>query len=296
MLPNFLIVGAAKAGTTSLYYYLQQHPQISFPIIKEPKYFSSKNLMFPHNGIGDDYVDRYAIRCLSDYNELFFDVDNERVGEVSPDYLYYYKSCSKEIKELLGDIPIIIILRDPVKRAFSAYSYMVRDSRETLCFKDALTIEEKRLADNYDFIWGYKKGGLYYNQVSAYMNVFSKVKVVIFEDFIENIAKCMFEIFEFLGVKSDYNVETGLIYNSSGVPNNMFVKFLLSRNNKVSQNMREIAKKYIKREWLENISSKYLVKNKINKEDEVYLKKYYSDEIFKIETLLGCNLDKWKCC
>lgn len=293
-LPNFLIVGAAKAGTTSLYYYLQQHPQISFPVIKEPKYFSSKNLRFPHNGIGDDYVDKYAIKNLSDYDKLFHNVDNERVGEASPDYLYYYESCTKEIKKLLGDIPIIIILRDPVKRAFSAYSYMVRDSRETLCFLDALAVEEKRLTNNYDFIWGYKRGGLYYNQVFTYLNTFSRVKIIIFEDFVLDVTACLKEIFEFLGVEKNVNIKTELIHNSSGVPNNVFVKFLLSRDNEISQNMREFAKKYVKRDWLEVVSSKFLVKKKLSKDNELYLREYYADEVIRIEKLIGYNLDKWK--
>ena len=65
MLPNFLIIGAAKCGTTALYYYLKQHPEISFPKLKEPKFFSSNGETFPHNGVGDVSVDKYAVKSLS---------------------------------------------------------------------------------------------------------------------------------------------------------------------------------------------------------------------------------------
>ena len=152
MLPNFLIIGASKCGTTSLYYYLKQHPEISFSDLKEPKYFSSVNESFPHNGIGDKSVDKYAIKSLTEYKSLFADLHNKRVGEASPDTLYFYDKTASLIKETLGDIPIIIMLRNPVKRAFSAFMYLKRDSREKLSFRDGLLAENRRLKDNWDFI------------------------------------------------------------------------------------------------------------------------------------------------
>ena len=142
MLPNFLIVGASKCGTTALYYYLKQHPEISFPDLKEPKYFSSINAKFPHEGIGDISVDKYAVRSFDEYSSLFSNIQNVRVGEASPDTMYYYNKTVEEIKEKLGDIPIIIALRDPVRRGFSAYMYLKRDSREKLSFIDSLMEEE----------------------------------------------------------------------------------------------------------------------------------------------------------
>ena len=71
MLPNFLIIGAAKCGTTALYYYLNQHPEISFPKLKEPKFFSSTGETFPHNGVGDMSVDKYAVKSFEKYQKLF---------------------------------------------------------------------------------------------------------------------------------------------------------------------------------------------------------------------------------
>ena len=113
VLPNFLIVGAAKAGTTALYYYLKQHKDIGFPKLKEPKYFSSSNLKFPHKWVGDSSVDKYAIRDWDKYIDLFINLkDYKRVGEASPDYLFYHNQTAPLIKEKLGDIPIIIICRN----------------------------------------------------------------------------------------------------------------------------------------------------------------------------------------
>ena len=134
--PDFLIVGAAKAGTTSLYYYLQQHPDIWFPKLKETKYFSSKIKPYPQNGIGDWSIDRAAITKSSDYYNLFKSCPDDMIkGEASPDYLLFSKDLAPIIKEELGDIPIIISIRNPIYRAFSAYSNLLRDNREVLNFK-----------------------------------------------------------------------------------------------------------------------------------------------------------------
>lgn len=295
MLPNFLIVGAAKAGTTSLYYYLKMHPQISFPDLKEPKYFSSKNLKFPHNGTGDSSVDYYSIKTIENYESLFSNIKNQRVGEASPDYLYFYKNTPSEIKNNLGDIPIIIILRDPVKRAYSAYNYLVRDSREKKSFKEALQEEENRIKNNYDFIWAYKKAGLYYNQVKAYKESFTEVKIIIFEDFIEDVKDGLKDIFEFLRVEESYDIVDTVVHNPSGVPNNLFAKFILSRNNALSTYIREILKKYIDRLLLEKISSFFLSRKKINENDEKYLIEYFKDDVSKLRKYISNDLSAWSC-
>jgi len=293
MLPNFLIIGAAKAGTTSLYYYLQQHPSISFPKLKEPKYFSSKNLIFPHNGAGDTSVDAYAIKTFDDYKSLFSDIHNLRVGEASPDYLYFYESTPYEIKKTLGDIPIIIILRDPVKRAFSAYNYLVRDSRESKTFREALDSEEDRLRSNYDFIWGYKKGGMYYQQVEAFKDYFSAVKVVVFEDLISNIPNGLRDLFVFLGVDEDVSVDISVAHNQSGVPNNFLARFVLSRNNSFSPYLRELLKKYVDRNLLEKISSAFFVRSEMNTNDKDYLCSYFANDVARLRKYISNDLDKW---
>ncbi len=294
MLPNFLIVGSAKAGTTSLYYYLQQHPEISFPELKEPKYFSSLNLQFPHKGTGDSTVDKFAIKSFEEYKKLFNNLNTKRIGEASPDYLYYYEKTPDEIYQKLGDIPIIIILRSPIKRAFSAYSYLTRDSRETLTFKEALEKEEYRQNNNYDFIWSYKRGGLYYEQVRAYKNRFTNVKVLLLEEFSKDPEKEMASIFEFLQVDTSFRVSTEVTHNVSGKPSNFIARFLLSRDNNVSQILRELLKKYVRREWLEKISSKFMIKEKILDTDANFLKDYYQEDIHKLEKLLDKDLSIWK--
>ena len=294
MLPNFLIIGASKCGTTALYYYLKQHPEISFSDLKEPKYFSSVNESFPHNGIGDRSVDRYAIKSLTEYKALFADIENKRVGEASPDTLYFFDKTASHIKETLGDVPIVIMLRNPVKRAFSAFMYLKRDSREKLNFRDGLLAENKRLKDNWDFIWGYKKCGLYYNQVKSFTDNFSNVKVVLQEDLKNDTSATLEDIYSFLEVDEKFKTDVSIKHNESGMPNNIFSNFLLSRNNIFSTVIRELMKRFIPRDLLEKVASKSLERMSILEKDEIALKPYFFNDICKLENLINKDLSSWK--
>jgi len=294
MLPNFLIVGASKCGTTALYYYLKQHPNISFPELKEPKYFSSQFANFPHNGVGDLSVDKYALKSFSEYKKIFDRIENKKVGEASPDTIFYHKETAPLIKQKLGDIPIIIILREPVKRAFSAYMYLKRDSREFLSFREGLNAEEERRKNNWDFIWSYKQGGLYFNQVKTFFDNFTNVKVILQEDLKNNTGKILQEIFSFLNVTNNIEINTSIKHNESGIPKNIFAKFLLSRNNMFSVIFREIMKIVIPRVLLEKVASKSLVKEVLSLEDQEYLKPYFDEDIGKLEKLIDRDLSIWK--
>ncbi len=115
-LPNFLIVGAAKSGTTSLYYYLHEHPEIFLSAIKEPKFFSSEVLK-------DQYLTRknkdLYVGSYEEYRNLFRNVQSEKaIGEASTDTLFLYGSTIPRIKKYLGDPKIIVILRNPPAQPF----------------------------------------------------------------------------------------------------------------------------------------------------------------------------------
>ena len=293
MLPNFIIAGATRSGTTSLYYYLMQHPDITFPKLKEPRYFSSINLKLPQNGPGDFSVDRKLILSFDDYNKLYESINAKRIGDASSEYLYHYDVSAKEIKEKLGDIPIIIILRNPIERAFSAYNNLVRDGRETQNFSQALKLEDERMLNNWDMMWHYKRVGLYYNQVTEYLNTFSKVKVIIFEEFVKDPKKFLSELCSFLDVSPDMDIDTGTVYSYSGKPKNKLIAFLGSRNNKYINRIRVFALSLIPRNIFESISKKVLVKNQIDENSRNYLREFYKDDILKLQQLLKKDLSFW---
>jgi len=119
--PNIFLVGAAKSGTTAVYVYLYQHPEIYLSYLKEPKFLSITANKFPHNGPGDKKVDDGVIKSRDEYLNLFKDAEHEKViGESSADYLYFHNSVIPSIKTISPNAKILIILRSPVDRAYSA--------------------------------------------------------------------------------------------------------------------------------------------------------------------------------
>lgn len=290
-----MIVGAPKAGTTALYYYLKQHPDIGLSEPKETKYFTNRNIKLSLKGTGDDIIYKYSIKTFEAYKALFKPIAHKKcIGEASVDYMFYHDKTALDIRETIGDIKIIVVIRDPVKRAFSNYNNMIRDSRETLSFRGGLDKEEERMNKNWDFMWGYKKGGLYYEQIKTFQSCFSNVKVIIQEDLKNRTHETLQEIFRFLDINEKEKINTEIEYNPSGKPNNIFAKFLLRRDNMFSDYLREGTKKIFPRGVLERVSSSMISKKLILEKDEKYLRSYFKEDIEKLEQLLNKDLSIWK--
>ncbi len=295
VVPTFIIAGVARCATTSLYHYMKQHPDIGFPSQKEPKYFSSLSLTFPHKGIGDDTVDNIIIKDKERYFRLFDKLNSfKAIGEASSDYLYFHKYTVDAIKKELGDIPIIFSIRNPVERAYSAYNNLLRDGRETLKFMEALDAEEERMEDNWDWMWAYKGGGLYADAIEHFQNEFTNVKVVLFDDLEEDSNKVVKEIFEFLEVDPTITVNGETKYSHSGKPKNAFVAMLTGRNNKVVYALRRAVMSLVPRSLLEKVASKMLKKDDTPSEEKEYLQNYFHADIEKLESLIGRDLGNWK--
>ena len=153
------------------------------------------------------------------YRALFDNArDAQAVGEASVETLYYYREAIPVIRKRLGSPKIVIALRDPVERAFSAYRFLVGLRRETLPFKKALRMEDRRLADNWEFIWGYRRGSLYADAVAAFMDAFPDVHVVRFDDLLGDAEGTMERLFRFLGVPPLVPEITGAVFNKSTSP------------------------------------------------------------------------------
>jgi hypothetical protein len=228
-LPNFLIAGAAKCGTTSLYYYLRQHPDVYMSEVKEPN--------FLYRGIGETKPDasfahgeRSSTHSFDAYCRLFDKgAGHKVVGEASTTTAFYYDRAIMAIRRYLGDPRILIILRDPVERAYSNYNYLLRDMRETLTFEDALRAEEMRTKRGYGLMWRYRAVGLYARQVQAFQENFSRVKVVLYDDLKRSPAMLVKEVYRFLEVESGFSPDVSRAYNITSVPihagfNALFVK------------------------------------------------------------------------
>jgi hypothetical protein len=297
-LPNFLIAGAAKCGTTSLYHYLRHHPDIFMSPVKEPRFLSDRAAN-PGTGPGDDSIVQSGVRTIDDYLELFKEnTGMKAIGEASADTLFLFERTIPAIQRYLGDPRIIIILRDPVDRAYSAYNYHVRDGREKLSFKDALIAEEQRKRDGYVYMWQYAEGGLYAQRVRAFQEQFSRVKVLLYDDFMRDAITLVQSVYAFLEVDPGFIPDMGHSHNVSGIPrwnvfNNLFIK--PKRLHKV---VRTIGGALLGADqWIrlrDGIRATNLQKPQpLDAEIERKLSAFYREDILKLQDYIGRDLSHW---
>src|SRR6185436_18154558 len=200
-LPNFFIVGAPKAGTTSLYYYLKRHPEVFMSPIKEPNFFAydetvKQNLYHKEKGVG----------TLEEYKELFASVNghHKAIGEASVCYLFY-PSVAKKIKQMVPNARIIMSLRNPVERAYSHY-YMenklgyVSESLEDIVFK------KSNHPNAHLYYQQFVELGLYHQQVKRYLDAFGteQVKIFIHDDLNDKLESMILSVFDFLQIDNTH--------------------------------------------------------------------------------------------
>jgi len=295
VLPNFLIVGAAKSGTTSLYYYIKQHPEVFMSQLKEPHFFLAQFVQLPLKGVGDNR--KKLVNSYQDYCKLFEHAFEEKaIGEASGSNLYYYGNTIPYIKQYLDDPKIIIILRNPVERAFSAYISLVLQGREWLSFEEALGQESHRISAGWRHSWFYTDLGFYYNQVRAYMENFSEVKVCFFEDLLKNPGCLVQVIYSFLDVDPSFLPDTSRRFSVSGLPRSK-VATLLMRPTGLQSTITTLAKSILtERIWMklrDAVRDRLLMKSQMKLETRRYLCDLFHEDILKLQGLLRKDLTPW---
>jgi len=198
-LPNFLIIGAAKAGTTSLYHYLRQHPDVFMSAVKEPRYYWQE-------GVGNSRLEIFGREA---YEGLFRDVTSEHaVGEATTHYLNS-PTAPERIAADLPDVKLIVSLRNPAERAYSSYLGRLQGGEERR------GVEETMRAGSY-----YVESSRYHGSLSRYFARFGRerIKVILFDDLVANPRAVVRDLFEFLGVDSTFEVDVAATHNRAAVP------------------------------------------------------------------------------
>ncbi len=299
MLPNFLIVGAAKAGTTSLYNYLKQHPEIFMSPVKEPHFFSFIDIKPDFKGPYDQKTNEKEI--ISDYNEykgLFKNVTNEKaIGECSNSYLFL-KNTEQNIKKYIPHCKIIIILRNPIERAYSHYLQFVMLGQEDLTFEAAMEKEEVRKKLNWRWHYQLVGQGLYYHQVKRYLDRFGlgNVKIHLFEELKQDPEALMKKIFQFLCVDRNFTPEFDKIYNKTGLPKNLFLHKFLRQSNFIKEMTRPFTTSRVRKKiysFLSYINYEYERNPLMNEETRRYLINIFRDDCLKLQELINIDLSVW---
>jgi hypothetical protein len=290
ILPNFFIVGARKCGTTSLYYYLKKIPGVYMSPVKELFYFA------PHTAQTDAFD---VIKDKKEYLRLFEKARGYiAVGEATPVYLWD-PDAPKLIHQAVPHARIIIILRDPIERAYSQYLRMIKYSGMKASFYDELIRDSKIQERLYGRLQLYVELGMYYEQVKRYFDIFGReqVKVIIFEEFVQHPEQTVNEVLAFLGV--NYTVTTAAIrghYHPDSVPRSSlsrsifaFFRWLRDRNIKFYKILSLLPDSLVE-SAPEKILFKRTQKLIIDQKAVKFLQEIYRDDVLRLESLLGRSL------
>ncbi|MFP6655473.1 MAG: sulfotransferase [Myxococcota bacterium] len=308
--PNFLMVGAAKSGTTSLYRYLREHPEIFMPSDKEPNYFV-RSLRSASEEEGE-------IGTLKDYLALYTGTEGFAArGDACVHNLYYFKIAIPEIRKCLGDVKIIIALRNPVDRAWSQYSSMSSNRRfdsfesclkfESDYFSDSTETSKPsaaiRTADWSDRNVLYMSWGMYYEQVKAYLDNFTDVQIVLFEDLRQDPIRTMTKLYQFLGVDDQYAPNVGESYNASITPRNLAVGQLMQlyRKLRIGDHLTTVLTRFsnpdnalrLKAKLFASVAPIASKKSSMQLETRSNLKNRFRSDISALQTLIKRDLSFW---
>lgn len=298
MTPHFLIIGAAKSGTTSLYEGLSQHPQVHMSSVKEPNFFAleGSDLTFKAGSTTAGYLDE----CVTDwhnYTQLFHPADSHQVlGEASPMYLYD-ANAARRIYQYIPNTKLIVILRDPIERAYSNFLQHVREGIETTdSFSEAIELEDKRLEENWWWGFAYIKAGFYYQQLLRYTNVFNReqVKIYLYDDLKVSPENILKDIFQFLEIDPSFTSSSlAAKHNVGGAPQNKALHSFLSKPNPIKEPLKRLLPESFRKRLVSTLKSRNLAKPQLDAEIKKRLTEIYRDDILNLEHLIGRNLSAW---
>lgn len=302
-LPDFLLLGAAKAGTSALYGQLGQHPEIFVSVLKEPHFFAFEGCTPDLRGpVGRDVpMNRIAVTDLDTYAELFRDAaPRQRAGEGSTQYLYLPDTAAN-IARHLPDVRLIAVLRNPEERAYSAFMHLRRDGREPKRdFLTALLREEERIARFWAPLYHYRHAGYYTRQLTRYLECFDRTQlhIVLYEDYQENPVGVLQGVFAFLGVDASFEPDTHERRNVTGVHRHSLARAWQAARRHPT--VRRIGRRMLSDRALATVASlegksqPQLQRPAFPPDARSYLASAYRSEIDALEQLLERDLSRWR--
>ncbi len=187
--PDFIVVGAMKAGSSTLSFHLGNHKNIAIP--QKEVHFFNNELNYKRG------VDWYLNTLLAVSNDSTL-----LIGEKTPTYSYL-DTVPKKIHDAFPDVKLIWVLRNPIKRAYSNYWHAYKSGFDLLSFEEAVKRESERVKES--IYYGYLERSKYFDQIKRYLEFFSKEQMyfLLFEDLVQNPTEELNKIFNFLGIDED---------------------------------------------------------------------------------------------
>lgn len=281
-LPNFIIGGALKCGTTSLFYQLDQHPEVFMCKPKEPRYFLYEIFQAEHN---DGSSLRFPAKTLEEYAALFEgSVGHKAIGEASVHY-FRWPEVAQKIKDTIPDVKMIFMLRNPIERAYSHYLHDVRTGFEKRPIEEGLATTEGRV-----------ELGRYAERLGPWLATIGpkQTKIILFDDFVKDGLNVFADVCRFLDIDDSITPDLS-VHNKGGTVKNLRLSVFLTKLRSFLQRKkiiplipRPIRSAYTK------IRHQNLEKAPPIPPATVHqLIDYYKDDIKRLETLIDRDLSAW---
>lgn len=294
--PSFIIIGAAKSGTSSIADYLGQHPEVYFSTMKESRWLAYRETLPKYKGYGrqgqkimDSYRESIP-KSKEEYMRMFAGASkSQATGEASPCYLYL-PSAPKAIRDLIPTTRLVVILRNPVDRAYSSFLHMRREDAEIESFEEALSMEQERIIEGAGLPYHYMSMGYYGKQINMYYNYFNKdqIKILFYDELALFPEKFMADLCNHIEVDSSFRFDLTKISNVSGIPKNRSLFELLSRQpNKFTRRITSFVPKELRIRARGKIIQKLLEKPKIETATRQRLENGFREDLMLLEDLIN---------
>lgn len=299
--PNFFIIGAPKCGTTALYEILRQHPEIYMSSIKEPHFFTFEGDVPIFQGPGGAFFNRVTVKSPLDYLMLFSGATSQHraIGEASPSYLRS-EVAARRIFTSAPSAKIIVLLRQPVDRAYSHFQYLRYHGVEPISdFSAALAEESSRKSRGWSSIHFYHQGGLYADNLRRYYELFprTQIKVYLYEQWNHSPQSLLQDLFKFLDVDDQFVPEIRRS-NVTLIPRFYRLNQLTKKTGRVGQILERVVgegKRDRVLNGLQQVNRRFnlLPPPTLDVRIRRQLTDAYREDIIDLQNLICCDLTHW---
>lgn len=295
-LPNFVVIGASRSGTTSLHHYLGQHPDIYVGPRKSPNYFVAADPQPPWESATLQAMSKQWISTRKVYEAEFRGVTDEcAVGDISPVYLQSIHTAKRIRETLAPSTKIVAILRNPVDRAYAHYLGRRRDGLEPVDDFNAIVERELSGPVNDDIVFGSYIGcGKYHQFLMPFYEQFpaDSIRVYLFDQLQEDLPGLLRDLFLFLGVDPNYQVDTALSHNQTGIIANPLLRILWTRSVGLRTKMRPYLPALI-RHTSRSILAQQVFKPSLEADVRQKVSAALSEDTQQLQQLIGMDLSHW---
>ena len=289
-LPNFVVVGTAKGGTTALYWYLAEHPEVFMSPVKETNFFAWN--LDPQGRLlyGDPDVHRFPVKTLEEYEALFAGAGAARaIGEASPLYLESPQAPGR-IRSLLPEARIVATLRHPVDRAYSDYQMYLR--RRGRVLDPTRDLSPSAPWARPDSRW--MQVSCYHDQLARYYQAFprERIHVLLFDDIRKSAVEATRGVYRFLGIDSTFAPDTETPHAAGGIPASPLLEGLLTRSPLSAALRRWVpteAANWVRRMRARTLRKAPALPPALRQE----LTRHFRDDIQRTSNLIGRGLEHW---